>query len=97
MGAKLVKVRAAVSSRRRSLDLTLKGWELRGPRVCRPCVFDGRCGAGSKWMAGRPLTGQGKARAGAGSSRPVTSWTLVRQQEEKGTALSSGPLEAFSF
>lgn len=47
-------------------------------------------------MAGRPLTGQGKARAGAGSSRPVTSWTLVRQQEEKGTALSSGPLEAAS-
>lgn len=47
-------------------------------------------------MAGRPLTGQGKARAGAGSSRPVTSCTLVRQQEEKGTALSSGPLEAAS-
>lgn len=33
-GAKLVKVRTAVSSRRRSLDLTLKGRELREPCIC---------------------------------------------------------------
>lgn len=33
-GAKLVKVRTAVSSRRRSLDLTLKGWERREPCIC---------------------------------------------------------------
>lgn len=45
-------------------------------------------------MAGRPLTGRGEARAEAGNGWSVTSGTLVRKQEEKGMALSRGPLEA---